>query len=72
MSSEGGLRKPLRSMKLSDETWSTLGNYAKAQGSDRTKIIEWLVETYIPQKYKPSRDLPLGQSNIWDFVDGSE
>ena len=68
MSAGSGLRKPLRSLKLSDETWETLAAYAKAQGSDRTKIIEYLVETYIPEEYRPPKKQAAGQLGIYDFV----
>lgn len=61
--------KRLRSIRIHDLVWSAMGAYAKAEGCDRTKLIErWAVES-IPAEHWPTADLPEGQASIFELLD---
>jgi hypothetical protein len=47
---KGQDKKPMRSMRLSDEDWEALGAKASEQGKSRTEIIEELASGKIDEK----------------------
>lgn len=60
--------KKIRSIKLSDDVWDAMGNYAKAEGIDRTKLIErWAAEN-IPAKYWHDPKQLAGQLDMFDML----
>lgn len=47
---KGQEKKPMRSMRLSDEDWEALGAKAAEQGKSRTEIIEELAQGKIDER----------------------
>ena len=64
--------KKLRSMKLDDWYWDALGAFAKAEGIDRTKLVERWAVAYIPPEHWPTSEPPKEQTSIFDVLGDGE
>lgn len=60
--------KKLRTIKLSDEVWDALANYAKAEGVDRTKLIERWAVALIPREHWHDPKQLAGQMDMFDVL----
>lgn len=51
----------LRNMRIPDEEWRALGEYAKAKRLDRTAVVREWIRAYVPDDFWPKADEIPGQ-----------